>query len=145
MSSNLARRLGFYLGVAALVLLYVAVTTSAGETGTAAARGAATSGGILGSILAKRLTMAAAAVAVWLAVDSLLVRSWRGGDWMIVYLVRVLIGWGALLSLGAMLSAGHQRLLAAAIVFAVTAAFVGLWIGALAKRSRDQNASIRPE
>jgi hypothetical protein len=80
------------------------------------------------------LGMAAAAVALWIVVDCLVAVCFRKSDPMTFYLVRVLIGWGSLLALGAALAPGHQRLLAGVIVFTVTGAFVGLWIAALASR-----------
>jgi hypothetical protein len=145
MSTSFLSRVALYAGVAVAALAYVAVTTNetkpdaGGTISPSAVREAPPARST--SDLAWRLSVAAVAVAVWCALD-LAIASWLwASDRITFYLVRVLIGWGLLLALGAMLSAGHQRFLAAAIVFGMTAAFVGLWLAALASRRRLGGAS----
>jgi hypothetical protein len=50
-------------------------------------------------------------------------------------MVAVLV-WGCLLALGSYLFGGNHAVLRAVIVLAVTNAFLGLWVGALALRRR---------
>jgi len=136
-AASLAARLGLYAAVAAIVLAYVGVTTG-GANNTkppSAASAVQRVASELGS-LTQRLTAAAILVAIWIVVDLAVAAYLRNNDGLTHYLVRVLLGWGMLLALGAMLSAGHQRWLAAAIVFGVTAAFIGLWLAALSTRRR---------
>jgi hypothetical protein len=137
-NTSIAASFGLYAAVAAIVLAYVGATAGGGS---AASQPAATAGAIGSapadhSALAQRLTTTGIAVALWVLVDLTASLYMKNSEPMTYYLVRVLLGWGMLLALGAMLSAGHQRWLAAAIVFGVTAAFVGLWLAALSTRRR---------
>jgi hypothetical protein len=133
---SIAGRFGLYAAVAAIVLAYVGAITE----GRSAANPPPAATGANGrdpadhDVLARRLAVAGVAVALWILVDVAAAVYLKNTEPMTYYLVRVLLGWGMLLALGAMLSAGHQRWLAAAIVFGVTAAFVGLWLAALSSR-----------
>jgi hypothetical protein len=135
MNNSTLIRLGFYAAVAVLVLAYVGLT-SPPPVAKAVDAGGGNEAVAKARPLASRLGIAAGCLGLWMAVDLAVVGRLMSRDAITVHLVRVLIGWGALLALGAMLSAGNQRLLAAAIVFGVTAAFVGLWIAALASRKQ---------
>jgi hypothetical protein len=88
-------------------------------------------------LLTSRLAKTGAALSAWIIVDAILVGLLRNVTPFIHYLVRVLVGWGMFLALGALIAGGGHRLLAAAIVFGVTAAFLGLWLAALSFRERD--------
>ena len=46
------------------------------------------------------------------------------------------LGWGILLAIGSFLYGGTLPLVRAGIIFGVTAAFLGLWLAALALRKR---------
>lgn len=52
------------------------------------------------------------------------------------WIMLAVLGWGILLAVGSFLYGGTLPLLRAAIVFGVTVAFLGLWLGALAVRKR---------
>ena len=143
MPTSMSGRIAFYAGVALLVLGYVALTSrDVGLSQEAGARAEEKSGDdARPAKLVQRLAAAAGIVVAWIAIDLFVAIRFRSMDQMVLVLVRILVGWGLLLALGALLSAGHQRLLAAAIVFGVTAAFVALWIGALAARRVRHNAA----
>jgi hypothetical protein len=100
-------------------------------------------------LLTNRLCKAGAALGVWIILDSILVGLFRPLTPLIHHLVRILVGWGLFLALGVLIGGGSKRLLAAVIVFGVTAAFLGLWLAALSSRernlqSREQRASSPP-
>ncbi|MEX2173696.1 MAG: hypothetical protein WD872_04995 [Pirellulaceae bacterium] len=59
------------------------------------------------------------------------------GHGMTAWIMLAVLAWGALLALGSYLFGGNLPLLRAAIVFGVTVAFLGLWLGALAARKRS--------
>jgi hypothetical protein len=127
-------KIAMYAGVAAIVMAYVAVTTGSRGSQPPSTSSAPMSVDAERSALAHRLLAAAVALGVWVVIDVAVAHYLRSSDATTHYLVRILLGWGLLLALGAMLSAGHHRKLAAIIVFGVTAAFIGLWLAALATR-----------
>jgi hypothetical protein len=135
-------RVGIYLAIALLVLLYVGLTAPLPGTSTATDAAAEQQGAAAAASQSpiRRPAIAAAAVGLWIVLDLVISSQLSGRDRLTVLLVRVLIGWGALLALGALLSPGNQRLAAALIVFGVTAAFVGFWIAALAVRKDRSRA-----
>jgi hypothetical protein len=52
------------------------------------------------------------------------------------WIMLAVLGWGILLAIGSFLYGGTLPLVRAAIIFGVTVAFLGLWLGALAMRKR---------
>ncbi len=52
------------------------------------------------------------------------------------WIMLAVLFWGVLLALGSYLFGGNHAVARAAIVLGVTAAFLGLWLGALASRKR---------
>jgi hypothetical protein len=129
LAHSILRRIVFYGGIAAVVLAYVAITSH--ELGKKPDDW---------TPLTRRMILAAGACAAWIAIDIFLSSRFKQTDILTSSLVRVLLGWGLLLALGAMLSQRNQQIGAAAIVFGVTAAFLGLWIAAL--RTRKAKSSL---
>jgi hypothetical protein len=135
-SASIRARLGLYAAVTIIVLAYVGLTTERAAPAASLSSTANREQTVSAAPSIQRFSAAGLAIALWIAVDLAAASYLRGSDSMTHYLVRVLLGWGALLALGAMLSAGQQRWLAAAIVFGMTAAFIGLWLTALSARRR---------
>jgi hypothetical protein len=141
---SLIARAALYAAAAALVLGYVALTTGGRTSSTVADAQVAPDSTSTAANWTQRVVTASGVTALWIVVDVILAARLANADATTRYLLRALVAWGSLLALGAMLSGGRQPLLAAGIVFGVTAAFVGFWVAALSTRRRRQAVVEQP-
>ena len=155
--SSFTRSLVLYVGVSAAILLYVIAISAAdwmrrpsGEVATESIAAesvdaAAATPSALQRLqsLAPRLATAAGLLCVWIVADLIAARALGRFEPFLHYLIRVLLGWGLFLALGAAIAPGGRRLLAALILMAVTAAFLGFWAIMLSARKRRLQREAR--